>query len=84
MHKHDGESGKLLKTKDVASYLNVSTQSVIRWWKDGKIPGFRIGGNGQLRFDSQELERWLRQGPEAAEPPASSVVAIDSIGEGDR
>lgn len=58
-------SGRLLTTREVADWLGVSTETVLRKWRAGELPGFRLASNC-LRFDAAELERWLeaqRSGP---------------------
>ncbi|MFC1862246.1 response regulator [Chloroflexota bacterium] len=48
---------KLLSTKGVAEYLDISPLTVRRKVKSGEIPSIRIGH--QLRFDKQQIDRWL-------------------------
>jgi excisionase family DNA binding protein len=48
---------KLLSTKRVAEYLDISPLTVRRKVKSGEIPSIRIGH--QLRFDKQQIDRWL-------------------------
>ena len=48
----------LLTTREVATYLGLSTEAVLRHWRAGDIPGFRIGTN-ILRFRKTEIDAWL-------------------------
>jgi len=48
---------KLLSTKRVAEYLDISPLTVRRKVKSGEIPSIKIGH--QLRFDKQLIDRWL-------------------------
>ncbi|MFC1953837.1 response regulator [Chloroflexota bacterium] len=48
---------KLLSTKKVAEYLDISPLTVRRKVKSGEIPSMKIGH--QLRFDKQQIDRWL-------------------------
>ncbi|MFC2047118.1 response regulator [Chloroflexota bacterium] len=48
---------QLLSTKIVAEYLNISPLTVRRKVKTGEIPSIKIGH--QLRFDKQQIDRWL-------------------------
>src|SRR5262245_18322264 len=45
-----------LTVRDVAGLLEVSEKTVYRWIEDGKLPGYRIGG--QYRFNRAELLGW--------------------------
>lgn len=51
-------SGPLLTTRQVADMLGLSTATVLRRWRAGELPGFRLGSN-VLRFDRDELDAWL-------------------------
>ena len=51
----------LLTTRDVATYLGVSCETILRWHRAGKLPGgYRLGSN-VLRFDEDEVQAWLNQ-----------------------
>jgi excisionase family DNA binding protein len=55
----------LLTTRQVAELLAVSPATVLRRWRAGEIPGYRLGSN-VLRFDADEVQAWLearREGP---------------------
>jgi len=62
----DGVS-PLLTTREVAAMLGMSPASVLRRWRSGELPGYRIGSN-VLRFRTAELEAWL----EARHQPADT------------
>lgn len=47
----------MLKTSDVATYLNVSQRTVHRLIKNNGLPSYWIGG--QYRFVEHQLHRWL-------------------------
>ncbi len=51
-------SGPLLTTRQVADRLSLSPETVLRRWRAGELPGFRLGSN-VLRFDERELDAWL-------------------------
>ncbi len=45
--------------------LSVRPGTVLDWWEAGKIPGYRIGGQGShspVRFDKAEITAWLARG----------------------
>ena len=52
-------SDRLLTTRQVADRLGLSPETVLRRWRRGDLPGYRISGNA-LRFDPDELEAWLQ------------------------
>jgi excisionase family DNA binding protein len=57
----------LLTTRQVAEWLGVSPATVLRRWRSGELPGYRIASN-VLRFDRDELERWLSERRREVEP----------------
>ncbi len=48
----------LLTTRQVADRLGLSPETVLRRWRAGELPGFRLGSN-VLRFSEVELDAWL-------------------------
>lgn len=48
----------LLTAREVADRLGVSRDTVLRWTRDGKLPGFRLPG-GALRYREEAIEAWL-------------------------
>jgi excisionase family DNA binding protein len=69
---------RLLTTRQVADLLAVNPETILRRWRRGEIPGYRIASNA-LRFDEAEIRAWL-EGTRAA--PRGTLVPID--GGGDR
>lgn len=55
---------RLLTAHEVAEWLGLSTETVLRRWRAGDLPGFRLSSN-VLRFRQSEIEEWLegRRGP---------------------
>jgi predicted DNA-binding transcriptional regulator AlpA len=56
---------RLLTAREVGELVGLSTEAVLRRWRAGEIPGYRIASN-VLRFDPVEIEAWLalkRSGP---------------------
>lgn len=49
---------RLLTAREVGEMLSMSTEPVLRRWRAGEIPGFRIASN-VLRFDPADIEAWL-------------------------
>lgn len=55
----------LLTTRDVAEMLGLSSEAVLRRWRAGELPGFRLSTKA-LRFRESEVLAWLesrREGP---------------------
>jgi excisionase family DNA binding protein len=48
---------ELLTTKEVAGYLKLRTETVLRKVKVGEIPAIKIGG--RFRFDTKQIDKWL-------------------------
>lgn len=46
-------------TREVAEVLGVSTETVLRWWRAGRLPGRRLLGSQVLRFRWSEIEAAL-------------------------
>jgi predicted DNA-binding transcriptional regulator AlpA len=50
---------RLLRARDVATLLDVSVETVLRWNRAGRMPvGYRIA-SGVLRWRESEIEAWL-------------------------
>jgi excisionase family DNA binding protein len=76
------DADRLLTTADVAARLGLSTEAVLRRWRAGELPGFRLSTK-VLRFRESELNTWLesrRQGPrqQAPGPPALATSERDA------
>jgi excisionase family DNA binding protein len=50
--------GPLLTAREVAEELGVSTETILRWTRDGKIPAVRLP-SGALRYRCSELLAWI-------------------------
>jgi excisionase family DNA binding protein len=48
----------LLTTREVADMLSVSSEAVLRRWRAGDLPGFRLSTK-VLRFRESEILAWL-------------------------
>ncbi len=49
----------LLTAREVAERLALSSETVLRWARDGRLPSLRLGR--AIRFREAELERWLEE-----------------------
>ena len=50
---------RLLKLKDVAKYLTITTRTAYRLVRDGQLPAYKIGGS--WRFKKREVEAWVQR-----------------------
>jgi predicted DNA-binding transcriptional regulator AlpA len=54
-------TGRLLTTRELAQYLGLSTESVLRRWRRGDIPGgIRLASN-VLQFRESAIDHWLAE-----------------------
>ena len=53
-----GVHDRLLTTRQVADYLGLSPETVLRRYRRGEIPAVRLAQN-VLRFRESEIEAWL-------------------------
>ena len=60
---------RLLTAREVGELVGLSTETILRRWRSGEIPGFRLASN-VLRFDGAEVEAWLEscRQPESSRP----------------
>ncbi len=68
------EMDTLLTTKQLQDLLQVDRVTIYRMLGDGRLRGFKVGG--QWRFSRREIEAWLQGqqvGWEAAEPPQAGA-----------
>lgn len=47
---------RLLTTRETAELLRVSPETTLRYWRAGKLDGFRLGGNGPLQFTAAAID----------------------------
>jgi excisionase family DNA binding protein len=51
---------RLLTARQVADQLSVSTETVLRWTRAGKLSAIRLPG-GAIRFRESDLDAWLEE-----------------------
>lgn len=51
---------RLLTAREVAERLGVSPATVLRWTRQGVLPGFRLP-SGALRYRESAIEAWLAE-----------------------
>jgi excisionase family DNA binding protein len=56
-------SGRLLTAREVADRFGLTVETILRWHRAGKLPGYRLadgrGGRGPVRFDEDVCDAWL-------------------------
>jgi excisionase family DNA binding protein len=50
----------LLTARHVAEHLGLTSETILAWVRDGKLPAFRLP-SGQIRFREEDLKMWLEQ-----------------------
>jgi excisionase family DNA binding protein len=51
-------TGSLLTAREVAERFSVSTETILRWVRRGKLPAIRLPG-GAIRFREDAIDRLL-------------------------
>jgi predicted DNA-binding transcriptional regulator AlpA len=69
------DSDPLLTARDVAGLLGLSIASVLRRWRAGELPGFRLSSN-VLRFRRSDIDAWLN-----AHRVEAAGAAPDALGD---
>ncbi|MGI8479080.1 MAG: helix-turn-helix transcriptional regulator [Gaiellaceae bacterium] len=62
---------RLLTMREVAAFLGLSPETVLRRWRAGELPGYRLGTN-VLRCRESEIEAWL----EGTRPERAALVSV--------
>ncbi len=60
MPKNKNDFPKLLTIKQAAEILNVHTETLRRWDKDGKLKAVRINKRGDRRYKPEDLEKLMK------------------------
>lgn len=58
---------ELLTVREVADLLRVSTLTIKRWGKRGKLPAIRINSRGDRRYKKDQVQYLLGINPDVAE-----------------
>ena len=58
----DREMQRFLTLADVAEILNVSAAQAYALVRSGDLPAIKVGGRGQWRVETTELERYIERG----------------------
>ena len=49
------EDKRIMTCDEVADFLRVHVSSVRRWTREGKLKGYRLGGNGDWRYSREDV-----------------------------
>jgi excisionase family DNA binding protein len=53
-------SDRLLRAREVAELLGLSTATVLDWFESGRLPGFKLSSRA-VRFRESEVLTWLEE-----------------------
>jgi excisionase family DNA binding protein len=67
----------LLTTKQLQELLQIDRITIYRMLHDGRLSGFKVGG--QWRFSRQEIEAWLERRQRNHDPGASATSPISQV-----
>ena len=51
---------RLLRAREVADLLGLSPATVLDWFEDGRLPGFKLSSRA-VRFRESEVMAWLEE-----------------------
>jgi len=74
------EPKEILTTGDVARACHVTINTVIKWFEQGRLPGWRLPGSRDRRFARGDVERFMRDNGmpvEALDPGPRRVLVVD-------
>jgi len=60
------DDSAILTIDELAEYLKIPKSTLYKLAQDGRIPGQKVGRHWRFRRDV--IDRWLEQGPIAADP----------------
>ncbi len=56
----DKKESIFMTAQEVAALLKVNLGSVRRWSRDGKLKGYRLGGNGDWRYTMDDVIAFVK------------------------
>jgi len=69
--------GRLWTTREVAEHVGLSSETVLRRYRAGELPGIRLASN-VLRFRESAIETWLDGCEDARERGALAEVGVEA------
>jgi len=55
------DSIRLLRIKEAAEILGISTATLRKWNKEGKLKAVRISARGDRRYRNEDIENFINQ-----------------------
>ena len=74
------EPKEILTTGDVARACHVTINTVIKWFEQGRLQGYRLPGSRDRRFARADVERFMRESGmplEPLDPGPRRVLVVD-------
>jgi excisionase family DNA binding protein len=53
-------SERLLTARELAAYLDVSPETILRWTRRGELPAIKLPG-GAIRYRAEVVDQWLEE-----------------------
>ena len=66
-------TGQLLTARHVAEHLGLTTETVLSWVRQGKVPAIRLP-SGQIRFRPGDIDAWLEQHTTGVEGSTLTII----------
>ena len=67
---------KLITIKEVSEFLNVKPSTLYQWAELGQIPCIKL--NGALRFDIEDVLKWIKSCKKNVESSYNPLIQIRS------
>jgi excisionase family DNA binding protein len=71
-------TGRMYTAREVAELLGFSIDTVLRWTRERKLPGYRISGtkHGRLRYRKEDIEALLAERATMATPVREAPATL--------
>ncbi len=60
---------KPLAIKDAAEFLSLNPETLYRWVKQGRVPYYRLGTRGVIRFKASDFRDWFESKADGLNAP---------------
>ncbi|MBK7722827.1 MAG: helix-turn-helix domain-containing protein [Austwickia sp.] len=74
---------RFLQLSEVCEVLNISSAQAYALVRSGDLPAIKIGGRGQWRVETTELESYIQRMYEQTRTFVAQHPFADALGEGD-
>ena len=69
---------RFLVVADVAEILNISPRQVLALLNSGELPAIRVGGRGQWRIESAQVEAYIQRQYEQTRASIAQRISTDT------